>query len=78
MCSRSPLIEGLLQVVEVYLDVNERCLRAYTLCESACSHPWITTDAAAKLKVTGPRIKLTVNGMGSIRTVETEIVDLTV
>ena len=78
MCSTCPSVKGLLQIVEVYLEVNERSLRTFALCDSACSHSWIAKDAASKLNVTGPRMKLTVNGINSTKAVETEKVDLTV
>ena len=36
--STSPSVKGLLQIADVYLEVNERSLRTFTLCDSACSH----------------------------------------
>ena len=78
MCSTSPSVNGFLQIDEVYLEVKERSLRTFALCDSSCSHSWIAKDAAAEFKVTGSRMKLTVNGLNSTKIVEAEIVDLTV
>ena len=43
------------------------------LCDTACSHSWMTRNLADKLKVRGHPIKVTVNGINSQETVNSEL-----
>ena len=46
------------------------------LCDSACSHSWISEKLATKLNLKGVPTKLTVHGINSQQVVDTEIVEL--
>ena len=46
------------------------------LCDSACSHSWISERLARKLEVNGVPKKLTVHGINSHQVVETQMVEL--
>ena len=69
-------VKGLLQITEVELHSNENCEKVLALCDSACSHSWISARLARKLKVHGGPTKLTVHGINSHQVVETETVEL--
>ena len=50
--------------------------RVLALCDSACSHSWISESLANKLKVKGKPQKLTVNGINSQEVIDTQSVEL--
>ena len=68
--------KGLLQIPEVELHSNERSERVLALCDSACSHSWISSRLADKLTVKGTPTKLTVHGINCHQVVNTEMVEL--
>ena len=68
--------KGLLQVTEVELHSPASSVRVLALCDSACSHSWITTNLAKRLKVQGEQTKLTVHGINSHQTLNTQMVEL--
>ena len=70
-------VEGdLLQVTEVELHGNGKSEKVLALCDSACSHPWISANLATKLNVHGTPTKLTVHGINSNQVVDTQLVEL--
>ena len=68
--------KGLLQIVEVQLDSLSSSVKVLALCDSACSHSWISRSLADKLRVKGSATKLTVHGINSQQVVDTETVEL--
>ena len=77
--SGSPSVTGvkrLLQITEVEMHSNENCEKRLALCDSACSHSWISAKLARKLKVREVPTKLTVHGIKSHQDVETQMVEL--
>ena len=68
--------KGLLQIVEVQLDSLSGSVKVLALCDSACSHFWISRNLAHKLRVKGSATKLTVHGIYSQQVVDTETVEL--
>ena len=68
-------VKCLLQITEVELHTatSEQVL---ALCDSACSHSWISARLADRLKVQGVPTKLTVHGINSHQVISTEIVEL--
>ena len=68
--------KGLLQIAEVQLDSLSSSVKVLALCDSACSHFWISRSLADKLRVKSSATKLTVHGINSQQMVDTETVEL--
>ena len=72
-------VKGLLQVLEVdLLSPSDVRTRALVLCDTACSHSWISSELASRLQLKGTPLKLTVNGIKTQETITTESVQVTV
>ena len=69
-------VKGLIQVTEVELHANGKSEKVLALCDSACSHNWISANLATKLNVHGTPTKLTVHGINSNQVVDTQLVEL--
>ena len=69
-------VKGLLQITEVELQTSENSAKVLVLCDSACSHSWISSELADKLDVRGTPTKLTVHGINSNKVVDTQMVEL--
>ena len=69
-------VKGLLEITEVEVHTPITSVKALALCDSACSHSWISEDLATKLNVEGLPTKLTVHGINSQQVVDTQIVEL--
>ena len=69
-------VKGLLQVTEVELHSNGKSEKVMAICDSACSHSWISANLATKLNVHGTPTKLTVHGINSNQVVDTQLVEL--
>ena len=69
-------VKGLLQIAEVELQTSEKSERILVLCDSACSHSWISSELASKLDVRGTPTKLTVHGINTNKVVDTQMVEL--
>ena len=69
-------VKGLLQISEVKLESPTRTETVIALCDSACSHAWISETLAAELLVQGTATKLTLDGIFSQELVDTQMVQL--
>ena len=69
-------VKGLLHITEVELPSIATSEKVLALCESACSHSWISERWANKLKVQGEPTKFTVHEINSHQVVSTEMVEL--
>ena len=69
-------VKGLLQITEVELTSPSSSAKILALCDSACSHSWISRRLADKLQVKGSATKLTVHGINSQQLIDTETVEL--
>ena len=69
-------MKGLLPIIEVEVESANNNEKVVVLCDSACSHSWITETLAKKLDVQDSPTKITVHGINSHQTVETQIVEL--
>ena len=69
-------VKGLLQIVEVEVHTTNTSLRVLALCDSACSHSWVSENLATKLDLKGSPTKLTVHGINSQQEIDTQIVEL--
>ena len=69
-------VKGLLQITEVELTSPSSSAKILALCDSACSHSWISRSLADKLQVKGSATKLTVHGINSQQLIDTETVEL--
>ena len=69
-------VKGLLQIAEVELQTSEKSERVLVLCDSACSHSWISSELASKLDVRGTPTKLTAHGINTNKVVDTQMVEL--
>ena len=65
-------------IVRVKLSSSDDSTTALALCDTACSHTWMTRELAARLKLKGNPIKVTVNGINAQETVDTETIELKV
>ena len=72
-------VRGLLQVLEVDLEGHsQKCTRALVFCDTACSHSWISSELAKPLHLRGTPFKVTVNGINTQETINTEAVQVKV
>ena len=69
-------VKGLLQITEVELTSPSSSAKILALCDSACSHSWISRILADKLQVKGSTTKLTVHGINSQQLIDTETIEL--
>ena len=69
-------VKGLLQITEVDVYSTECPEPVLVLCDSNCSHFWISETLAEKLKLQGPPTTLTVRGINSQQTIHTQMVEL--
>ena len=69
-------VKGLLQITEVELTSPSSSTKILALCDSACSHSWISRRLVDKLQVKGSATKLTVQGINSQQLIDTETVEL--
>ena len=69
-------VKGLLQIAEVSLQSSDSSAKVLVLCDSACSHSWISEKLAKKLNVQGTPTKLTVHGINSHQVIDTQAVEL--
>ena len=69
-------VKGFLQITEVEVQTSEKSAKVLVLCDSACSHSWISSELADKLDVRGTPTKLTVHGINSNTIVDTQMVEL--
>ena len=67
---------GLFQITEVEVHTPTTSVKVKALCESACSHSWISGDLATKLNVKGLPTKLTVHGINAQQVVDNQSVEL--
>ena len=66
-------VEGLFQKTGVEVHTSTSSVTVLALCDSACSHSWISEDLTTKLNVKG----LPTNGINSQQVVDTQKVELT-
>ena len=69
-------LKGLLQITEIELQSPSGSKKVLVLCDSACSHSWISKGLADKLQVKGSPTKITVHGINSQQLIDTETVEL--
>ena len=69
-------VKGSLQITEVEVQTSEKSAKVLVLCDSACSHSWISSELANKLDVRDTPTKLTVRGINSNKVVDTQMVEL--
>ena len=67
---------GLFQITEVNLQPSFRTEQVLVLCGSACGNSWISKKFARKLNVQVTPLKITVHGINSHQTIDTQIVEL--
>ena len=72
-------VKGILEVLEVDLErQSQKCARALVLCDTACSHSWISRELAKRLHLRGTPFNLTMNGINTQETISTEAVQVKV
>ena len=72
-------VKCLLQVKQVELiSPTDEKTKVFALCDPACSHSWISSAAAERLKPKGKSLKLTVCGINTQQTIDTLVTDVTV
>ena len=69
-------MKGLLQTTEVEVHTGTNSTKVLALCDSACSHSWISEKLATKPNLKGLPTKLKVHGINSQQVIDTEIVEL--
>ena len=70
-------VKGLLQVVKVEVAAPSKNIQVMALCDTGCTHSWITSRLANELKLEGEPTKLTVKGFNSKREIRTAQVNIT-
>ena len=69
-------VKGVLQITEVNLQSSFKTEKVLIPCVFTCSISWISENLARKMEVQGAPLKLTVNGINSHQTIDTQIVKL--
>ena len=69
-------VKGLLQIVELKLSSNTSNSNTPVLCDSACSHSWISAQLVEKHKLSGTKLNRTVNGINSQQVFMTEQIEI--
>ena len=69
-------VKGSLQITEVSLQSSFHVDEVLAFCDSACSSSWISKKLTSKLNVQGTPLKLTVHGINSHQTIDSQIVEL--
>ena len=64
-------MKGLLQIVELEVLSPTKSINVFALCDSGCSHTWISDDLAQKLSLDGKVTSITVNGINCQEVVQT-------
>ena len=60
-------VKGLLQIVKVEVAAPSKSSQVIALCDTGCTHSWITSRQVNELKLEGESTKLTVKGFNSKR-----------
>ena len=58
-------VKSLLQDIGVRLESDERTEFIKALCDSACTHTWLSTKLAGKLNLKGAPVQMAVSGINS-------------
>ena len=69
-------VKGLLQIVELEVFSPTTSINVFALCDSGCSHTWISDDLAQKLSPDGKVTSITVNGINCQEVVQTRMVEV--
>ena len=69
-------VKSLLQITEIELESPSGSEKVLVLCDSACSHSWISKGLADKLQIKGSPTKLAVHGINLQQLIDTETVEL--
>ena len=64
-------VKGLLQISRLSVSTKERSVNTLALCDSACSHSWISADLSKKLGLNGKPLRLTVSGINTQEIIDT-------
>ena len=70
-------VKGLLQIVKVEVAAPNKSIQVMALCDTGCTHSWITSRLANELKLEGEPTKLTVKGFNSKKEIRTAQVNIT-
>ena len=70
-------VKGLLQIVKVEVAAPSKSIQVMALCDTGCTHSWITSRLANELTLEGEPTKLTVKGFNSKREIRTAQVNIT-
>ena len=66
--------KGLLQIVRVRLETDGKCEYTLALCDSACTHSWMSKKLAEKLNLKGTPVQVTVRGINTKEVLSTHSV----
>ena len=69
-------VKGLLQIVELEVFSPTKAINVFGLCDSGCSHTWISDDLAQKLSLGGKVTSITVNEINCQEVVQTRTVEV--
>ena len=69
-------VKGLLQIVELEVFSLTEAINVFVLCDSGCSHTWISDDLAQKLSLGGKVTSITVNRINCQEVVQTRTVEV--
>ena len=69
-------VKGLLQIVELGVFSPTKAINVFALCDSGCSHTWISDNLAQKLSLDGKVTSITVNGISCQEVVQTRTVEV--
>ena len=70
-------VKRLPRIVKVEVAAPSKSIQVMALCDTGCTHSWITSRLANELKLEGELTKLTVKGFNSKREIRTAQVNIT-
>ena len=71
-------LTGLLPVLRLEISSHTDVTTALVMCDSCCTHSWVSADLAQRLNLTGQKLDILVNGFNSTESVPMQQVEVNV
>ena len=71
-------LTGLLPVLQLEISSHTDVTTALVMCDSCCTHSWVSAGLAQRLNLTGQKLDILVNGFNSTESVPTQQVEVNV
>ena len=71
-------LTGLLPLLQLEISSHTDVITALVMCDSCCTHSWVSAALAQRLNLTGQKLDILVNGFNSTESVPTQQVEVNV